>query len=183
MAGLRTLPIALAALALVFTGCRSEPEEEPVLTIRQTTEDMIRSDVAGAAGLGDLVPVCPDVVEATVGTAYECTATTDDQRIVAVAAAIDDLGRVRVNTTNLITAAALPSFERAAVEALNTTVGSRLENDDIDCGDAPVLFGQDRVMVCALRDPHTESVFDVSLTITDIEARQFSLVVADEPRA
>ncbi len=183
MAGLRTVPIALAALALLFAGCRSEPEEEPVLTIRQTTEDMIRSDVAVAAGLGDLVPVCPDVVDATVGTAYECTATTEDERIVALAAAIDDLGRVQVNTTNLITASALPSFERAAVEALNTSVGSRLENDDIDCGDAAVVFGQDKVMVCALEDPQTEAVFDVSLTISDIEARQFSLVVAEEPRA
>lgn len=183
MAGLRAISIGLAVLLLVTTGCSSGPEEPPVLTIRQTTEKMIKNDVAGVAGLGDLVPVCPEVAGAVVGTAYECTATTEDQRLISLAAVIDDQGRVQLNTTNLITAAALPSFERAAVDALNTTVGSRLETDAIDCGDTPVVFGQDKVMVCALLDPHTEKVFDVSLTITDIEARQFSLVVADEPRA
>lgn len=170
-------------LALAIAGCSSEPEEEPILSIRQTTEDMIRVDVAVAAGLGDLSPVCPDVAPAAVGTAYECTATTEDQRIISLAAVIDELGRVQLNTTNMITAAALPSFERAAVDALNDTVGSRLASDAIDCGEVPVVFGQDQVMVCALLDPHTEKVFDVSLTITDIEARQFSLVVADQPRA
>lgn len=183
MAGLRALSIGVAALLLVITGCSSDPEEPPELTIRQTTEEMIRTDVAGVAGLGELIPVCPDVTGAVVGTAYECTATTEDQLLISLAAVIDDEGRVQLNTTNVITAAALPSFERAAVEALNSTVGSRLETDAIDCGDTPVVFGQDRVMVCALLDPHTEKVFDVSLTITDIEARQFSLVVADQPRA
>ncbi len=174
--------MTVAMLALVAAGCRSSPEEEPVLTIRQTTEAMIRTDVAGSAGLGDLTPVCPDVTEAAVGTAYECTAATEDQRIVALSAVIDDTGRVQLATTNLITAAALPSFERAAVDALNTTVGSNLDSDAIDCGDSSVVFGQDQVMVCALLDPQTQKVFDVSLSITDIEARQFSLVVADEPR-
>ncbi|MGI9598572.1 MAG: hypothetical protein ACR2QK_20565 [Acidimicrobiales bacterium] len=182
MAGLRALSIGVVALLFVLTGCSSEPDEEPVATVRQTTEDMIRTDVATAAGLGDLTPVCPDVPAAAVGTAYECTATTGDQRIIALAATIEETGHVKLATTNVITAAALPSFERAAVEALNSTVGSRLENDAIDCGESPVVFGQDKVMVCALLDPHTDKVFDVSLTITDIEARQFSLVVADQPR-
>lgn len=183
MAHTRALCIVLVMAALALAGCRSAPEEETPLTIRQTAEDLIRTDVAPLAGLGDLTPVCPDVTEATVGTAFECTATTEDQRIITVAASIDQLGRVALATNNMITAAALPSFERAAVDALNATVGSQLSPDAIDCGDAPVVFGQDQVMVCALLDPHTEKVFDVSLTITDIEARQFSLVVADTPRA
>lgn len=183
MAPSRTFCIALATLVLLLAGCRSAPEEETPLTIRQTTENLIRADVATMAGLGDLTPVCPDVSDASVGTEYDCTATTGDQQIVTIAAKIDELGRVTLATRNMITAAALPSFERAAVDALNATVGSQLEYDAIDCGSSPVVFGQDQVMVCALFDPHTEKTFDVSLTITDIEARQFSLVVADTPRA
>lgn len=179
----RAISIVLAVTVLVLAGCRSAPEEDGVLTIRQTTENLIRADVSTQAGLGDLTPICPDVTEAAVGTAYDCTATTGDQRIISITATIDEQGRVALATNNMITAAALPSFERAAVEALNATVGSQLVADAIDCGSSPVVFGQDKVMVCALLDPHTEKVFDVSLTITDIEARQFSLVVADQPRA
>lgn len=182
MAGLRALSIGAAVLVFVLAGCSSDPEEEPALTIRQTTEGMIRDDVATSAGLGDLTPVCPDVTAAGVGTVYECTATTTDNRIVSLLATIDETGRVQLATTNMITASALPSFERAAVDALNTTVGSRLDNESIDCGETAVVIGQDNVMLCALLDPHTEKIFDVSLTITDIEARQFSLVVADAPR-
>lgn len=183
MTPLRAFSIALAVLSLALAGCRSAPEEDGVVTIRQTTESLIRADVASNAGLGDLTPVCPDVADAGVGTVYECTATTGDQRIVSLTATINEEGRIAVATNNMITAAALPSFERAAVDALNATVGSQLSHDAIDCGESPVVFGQDSVMVCALLDPHTEKVFDVSLSITDIEARQFSLVVADQPRA
>ncbi len=170
-------------MLFVLAGCSSDPEEQPVQSIRQISEQMIVGDVAANAGIGELAAVCPDVPAAAVGTAFDCTATSEDGRIITLAAVIDDTGRVRLNTTNVITAAALPSFERAAVEALNTTVGSRLENEAIDCGAEAVVIGQDNVLVCALLDPHTEKVFDVSLTITDIESRQFSLVVADNPRA
>ncbi len=183
MSPFRTISIVVALSILVLTGCRSAPEEDAVLTIRQTSENLIRADVSTKAGLGDLTPVCPDVSDVAVGTAFDCTATTGDQRIISISAVINEEGRVALATNNMITAAALPSFERAAVDALNATVGSQLVQDAIDCGDVPVVFGQDKVMVCALLDPHTEKIFDVSLTITDIEARQFSLVVADQPRA
>lgn len=179
------LVAVVAAVALVASACTSEPEEEAAPTLRQTTEDLIRNRVAGEAGLGDLSPVCPEVnlAVSTVGTTWDCTATTADQRVIALSAVINDQGRVEVGTTNLITAAALPSFERAAVQALNDTVGSRLAEDDIDCGSDTVVFGgAERIMICALFDPHTDATYDVSLTVQDIETRQFSLVVADQPR-
>lgn len=182
MAGLRALSIGVVATVLALTGCRSAQEQEPEITIRTITEDLIKTDVAELAGIGELTPVCPDLPTPTVGTMWECTATSEDQRIVALTASIDDAGKVQLVTTNMITAAALPSFERAAVAALNSQVGSKLTDDAVDCGELSVVFGQDKVMVCALLDPLTERIFDVSLTITDIEARQFSLVVADAPR-
>ena len=187
MAGMRTTTAAIVVVALVLlvAGCSSAPDEEAELTIRQTSEDLIRNELAAGAGLGDLTPACPEVDRAGAqpGLTWDCTATTGDQRVVGVRAVINDQGRIELATTNLIAAAALPSFERAAVKALNDTVGSRLDDDAVDCGELPVVFGQTRVMVCALFDPHTEETYDVSLDIQDIETRQFTLVVADQPRA
>jgi hypothetical protein len=123
------------------------------------------------------------VTTLAVGATWQCTAATADQRILNVDAVINQDGRVELATTNLIAAAALPSFERAAAEALNNTVGSRLTEESIDCGDVPVVFGSEqRLLICALLDPDTGLTYDVTLTVTDIEARQFTLVVAAQPR-
>ncbi len=174
--------MVMAVLAIA-SACRSSPDDD-VVTVRQTTEDMIREEVATQAGLGDLSPVCPeiDLAVSGVGTTWDCSATTADQRVITLAAVINDQGRIELATRNMIAAAALPSFERAAVQALNDTVGSRLEEGAIDCGEVSVVFGPEQVMICALFDPHTEETYDVTLDITDIETRQFSLVVADRPR-
>ncbi len=180
---LRFAMLGLVALGFVLSACQSSTEEPVVLTIRQTAEELIRTEVAPEAGLGELVALCPDVNAAAVGTAFDCTATTEQQRVISVLADIDETGHLRLTTTNLVTAGALPSFERAAVDALNTAVpGTRLENEAIDCGETSVLIAQDNVMNCVLLDPHTEKFFDVMLTIANIEARQFSLVVAENPR-
>lgn len=172
----------MLVLALFVAACTSGDEEEQLLTIRGEAEQMIAGPVAEQAGLGELAGVCPEVAPA-VGTTFECSATTADQRIVGLQGVINDQGLVELNTDNVITGPALPSFERAAVAALNNTVGSRLTDDAIDCGADSVVFGQDMVMICALLDPHTGGTYDVTLTVTDIEARQFSLVVADDPRS
>lgn len=175
-------PVVLALVVLVAAGCSRGPDDEPVPTVRQLTEELIRTDVATQAAVGDLTPSCPEVPVATAGTTWQCTAMTADQRVVQVDAVVNDLGQIELATSNLITGPALPSFERAAVLALNNEVGSRLEDDDVDCGDRAVVFTAEPVMVCALFDPDTRQTYDVSLTISDIEARQFTLRVADAPR-
>lgn len=193
MAGMRATSRAaccvVALFALLVVGCRSAPEEEAEPTIRMSTEALIEAQVTGPAGLGELTTACPEIDPATagIGTTFQCTATTEDEQVLALTATIDDQGRVQVATTNVIVGPALPSFERAAVDALNEAVQSSLEYSAIDCGEQTVVLsaGQngERWMVCALFDPLTEATFDVTLSITDIEARQFSLVVADQPRA
>ncbi len=180
MTGLRTLSIALALAVVIGTGCRSAPEDE--VSLRSIAEEMIITQVAAEAGIGELTAICPDVAAVTVGTTFECSATSEASPVLAISGIIDQEGRVFLATTNMITAAALPSFERRAAEALNSQVGSQLSGESIDCGDVPVVFGQDRVMVCALEDPLTKDIFDVSMTVTDIEGREFSLVVAETPR-
>lgn len=175
-------------MMLVAVGCSSDPEPEAPETIRTITEELIENQVTAPAGLGQLTAACPEVDPTTagVGTTFQCTATTEDQRVIGLTATIDNDGKVGLTTTNLITGPALPSFERAAVDALNETVQSELDYSAIDCGDSAVIFAVDQStpknMVCALFDPLTNATYDVTLTIADIEARQFSLVVADQPR-
>lgn len=183
MARMRMILVAtIAVAALTAAGCTGR-SDDATPTIRQTAEELIRTTVGSESGLGELSPVCPEVPAPVVGSTWQCSATTADQRTVTLDGVINQDGRVELATSNVIAAAALPSFERAAVKALNETVGSRLSDDDIDCGEAPVLFaGPERIMVCALFDPHTEETYDVSLTVTNIEDRQFNLVVADTPR-
>lgn len=178
-------PAVVFAFAVVAAGCQSS--DEPDLTIRQTTEDLIRTAVADQVGLGDLSPICPEVEGAAVGLTWQCTATSAEGQVVALDAVINSEGQIELATTNVITSMALPTFEQAAVQALNTTVGSQLADEAIDCGEASVVFDpaqvDNQLLVCALLDPHTEQTYDVTLNVNDIEGRQFSLVVADEPRA
>lgn len=182
----RRYSIAMLALLLVVAGCRSAPDDEGPLTVRQTSENLIIEQLSSVAGLGDVGAQCPDLIDVTVGATWDCVATTEDQRTVALTAVVNEQGVIDLATTNVITGAAMPSFERAAVAALNTTVQTSLPEDAVDCGETTVVFPVDaaaaRTMVCALFDPVTERIFDVTLTIDDIEQRQFSLVVANEPR-
>jgi hypothetical protein len=120
---------------------------------------------------------------AIAGDVFPCTAATETQWIVNVDAAILAGGQLELTTTNVITADALSSFELAAVNALNAKPEISLGQDAIDCGESSVVLADDRMMICALTDPTTLQVFDISLTIDDIETRQFGLVVADRPRS
>ncbi len=143
---------------------------------------MVADTMAEALGLGDLRPTCDDVADPQVGVTFECTAITDEQRTVWLDGQINAEGKIELVTRNVIRAEALPSFELAAAEALNFSVGTSLTEGDIGCGDQPVVLGSDQVMVCAVTDPNTDEVFDVTMTMTDLEARRFSLVVSEDPR-
>jgi hypothetical protein len=175
---------AVVAVVVVFglSGCRSSADDQVTPTPRQVSESLIRSTVSDQLDLGPLAPSCPEVQPVGVGATWECTATTEDQRLVALNGQVDGEGRVRVVTTNVISAAALPGFERVAAETLNADFGSSLTVDDIDCGDRSVVFGEDRSMVCGLFDPDTQQIYDATLTVFDIETRRFEIAVAAEPR-
>lgn len=177
---------AVIGIGLTLVGCLSSDSEgdgDGVLTPREAAEELIAGPLASEAGLGPLVASCPEMTSATVGDVFPCTAATETQREVNVDATITASGQVELTTTNVIKGAALPSFEQAAVDALNATVDVSLGYDAVDCGEVSVVLAGDRMMICTLTDPQTQQIFDISLTIDDIEARQFSLVVADRPRS
>lgn len=178
---------ALAAAAL--SGCSSSdetpdpaPAEAQVMTATMATQELIAGPVAESAGLALSNPVCPDMSAAVPGETFTCSATTEDQATVRLTATLQPSGQVEVATVNVITAQALGSFETAAIDALNAEVQVPLGYDDIDCGGSSVVIADDATIVCALKDPQTEAIFDVTLTISDVENRVFRVIVADAPR-
>lgn len=178
-----TTALVLVALALP-AACSNGDDRggDEVRTVRSNAEAMIERTVAEQADLGDLRATCDEVDQPAVGVTFECTAVTDGQRTMWFDGTINGEGRVELMSRNVITAAALPSFERVAVQALNDKLGTALSENDVDCGDRTMVLGNDQVMVCAVTDPNSREVFDLTMTMTDIEARKFSLVVGTEPR-
>lgn len=185
--GLIRLAMVVCALfgMVLLAGCLSSGDDGDgeVLTPRQAAEGLIAGPLATEVGLGVLTPSCPEMNNAVAGDVFPCTAATENQWAINVDAAILPSGQVELTTTNVITADALPSFELAAVAALNATLEVTLSPEAVDCGETSVVLADDRMMICGLTDPTTLQVFDVSLTIDDIETRQFKLVVADRPRS
>ena len=177
---------ALAAVALL-TGCLDsggDAENLTVLTPTQAAEQLIIGPLAEQVGLGPLTASCPDMTGAKGGDVFPCTAATEAARQLNVDAAILPSGQVELSTTNVILGSALPSFEQSAVDAINKVrPDANLAAGAVECGDTSVVLPDDRMLICELTDPRTEQIFEVSLTVDDIEGRQFSLVVADRPKS
>lgn len=181
-----TLVVALTVLAV---GCTSGDDDQatpdqqvPPASPRAAAEQLIAGPMAEVIGLGPLAATCPEMTEAAVGDVFQCSALTEAQSTINVAAEIMPTGQVDLSTTNVITAEAVASFEQAAVDALNTTLADPLSYEAMDCGTTSLVLPAEQTVVCGLLDPATEAVFDVTLSITDLESRQFSLAVADLPR-
>jgi len=183
---MRTLRASIVALtiviALVAAACSSAPEVDTSVDPKTLAEEMIAGDLATTVGLGPLVGVCSDPGPLAVGTSFGCTATTDPGQVIQILGVVNPEGRIELTTTNLVSSAALPSFEREAAAALNNSVGSNFTAESVDCGNAALVLRPDFVMACALKMPASGEVFDLTLTITDLDARRFSLVVGDQPR-
>lgn len=183
---MRTLRAPIVALtvviALVAAGCSSAPQVDTSVDPKTLAEEMIAGDLATSVGLGPLLGVCNDPGPLAVGTSFGCTATTEPGQVIEVAGVVNPEGRIQLTTTNLVSAAALPSFERNAAAALNNSVGSNFTAESVDCGNSALVLPPDFVMPCALKMPASGEVYDLTLTITDLDGRRFSLVVGDQPR-
>jgi hypothetical protein len=173
---------AALAIGLVAGACAGDPE--PVaLTTREISESLVRDTLSVHIGIGELRPTCPEVDEPTIGATWTCTATTEDDRIIELEGRINDRGQVDVATTNVISSASIPSYEEIAAAALsNSTPGLELTVDAVDCGPSSLVLTEERQVVCALVDPRTRETYDMTLTIEDLEGREFGLLVAEQPR-
>jgi len=151
----------IVGVALPIAGCSGGDDDvvPPPSSPRAATEQLIVGPMAEVIGLGPLAASCPEMNQASVGDVFQCSAVAegDGQPAIAVAAEILPTGQVDLATTNVITAEAMD-------------------------GTTSIVLPSEQTMVCGLWDPATESIFDVTLNVTDIEQRRFSLVVADLPR-
>jgi hypothetical protein len=175
-----------AAVTVLTVGACSSPQGEPVddnaADPKALAEVMVAGDLAELAGLGSLAPTCDDPAPLAVGTTFGCTATTESGAVVQIQGIVNVEGKLQLTTTNVITASALTSFEREAAANLNDTAGTNFTADSVECGNQSVVVPDDFVLPCALTMPASGEVFDLALTITDLDGRLFSLQVADAPR-
>lgn len=169
--------------ALLLAACSSEPDLPDLEGgPRSLAEEMIVDEFATTVGLGPLTANCDDPGPLAVGTTFSCKATTDPGEVIQIQGLVNTEGHLALTTTNLVSAAALPSFERGVAASLNNSVGSNFTAESVDCGGTSVVLPADFVLGCALVMPASGEVFDVTLTITDLDGRRFSLVVGDEAR-
>lgn len=181
----RTAPLSLLLIgALVLAACSSDPAVlQPDEGPETLAEEMIVGELATTIGLGPLLPSCSDPGPLAVGTTFGCSATTEPGEVIQVSGVVNPDGHLALTTTNLISAAAIPSFEREVAAALNNSVGSNFTAESVDCGPTAVVLPADFVLGCALVMPASGEIVDVSLTITDLDQRSFGLLVGDQPRS
>ncbi|MEM8926353.1 MAG: hypothetical protein AAGD35_22840 [Actinomycetota bacterium] len=172
--------------ALFITACSGGGDAGPAAPTAASESlavSMITGDLATTLGLGPLLPACDDPGVYSAETVFACTASTQTGQVINVHASVNADGRLSLATTNVISAPALPSFEREVASILNNNVGSNFTAEAIDCGPSAVVLPPDLSMTCALVMPSSGEIFDVTLMITDLEGRAFALQVADVPRS
>jgi hypothetical protein len=170
---------------LVAAACSGGEVAPPTADARSQSEAMIAGELATAIGLGPLTPSCNEPGPLTVGTTFTCAATRTAQPPgdpIQIETTVQPDGHLKLVTLNLISAAALPSFERRAAAQLNEATGSNFTADSVDCGNTAIVLPADATIGCALIMPASGQVFDLTLAVTDLDARHFALAVADSPR-
>ncbi len=188
---MRLPPVMLAfttTIGLVASGCSAgAPTPSATTNGAQTrAETMIAGELATAIGLGPLTPACTVPGALDIGVSFTCTAARTTQPPgdpIQITGTINPDGHLGLVTSNLISAAALPSFERQAASQLNESAGANFTADSVDCGNTAVVLGADKVLRCALIMPASGQVYDLDLAVTDLDGRHFALKVADAPRA
>lgn len=104
----------------------------------------------------------------------------------SAAAAAVTLGVLALSACNVSASANLTASPEAiateAEDAIEEQVGSRPE---VDCGDEQVDLVDGTVVECELTDPTTGTVYDMSVTLSDVDGTAFRIAVqvADEPKA
>lgn len=187
---MRLPPLMLAlttTIGLSATACSAGTAAPTETTNGAQTraETMIAGEMATAIGLGPLTPACNDPGPLDIGVSFTCTAARTTQPPgdpIQIVGTINSDGHLGLVTSNLISAAALPSFERQAASQLNESAGANFTADSVDCGNASVVLGADKVLRCALIMPASGQVYDLDLAVTDLDGRHFALKVGDAPR-
>lgn len=173
-------------LALAVTGCSFSASVGGTPT--SAAEEVIEDDLAAQLGFGEIEAECGEPPNEDEGATFLCTSETD-QGLVRWEATIAEEDTVNVQSLNVLVEDDVAALEVAAVAEIEQVVGLPLGTEDFDCGDAPVVLGDEDQVVCALTDrtlgsagPADGVVYDTTVTITDMASGAFEFEVAEEPR-
>ena len=121
---------------------------------------------------------CQEPSDTSVGTVFLCTADSDGATVeFDVTLEADD--RIFAAPTNVVDSRLLTDYERSAVQALNEQNDFTLADESMDCGDDSVVLDQDRQMWCSLTVEDIETVYDVALTVRDVDLGTFEVESGD----
>ena len=176
----------LGLMVLCATSCSlggSGDEPSGPLSARQTSESIIRADIAPAIEVDELAPVCSEIDNPQVGTVFRCSAKTSDDRIVYINGQIEQDGRISLATSNVLIPSDLESFEQAAIEYTNLKKNTNYSVNSFSCGDETIILDENRVVRCSFIDPATGNIHDSKVRINDIENRVVEVQIDQDPRA
>jgi hypothetical protein len=176
----RTLVLASVVVLLAGVGGSCSADEAD---FGQTATELVEGQLADELGLGALTASCDEPGSTDVGTAFDCTATTEAGDEIRLQAEITEKDEVFVSTLNVLTAESLPGIETEAARILAEQVGIDLPAENIDCGDQSILAEPGQPFTCAVTEPDTGDVYDLSITLDDFEnPNELQVEVAQTPR-
>jgi hypothetical protein len=176
---MRVAAVSLLVLALAVTGCSFSASVGGSPT--SAAEEVIEDDLAAQLGFGEIEAECGEPPNEDEGSTFLCTSATD-QGLVRWEATIAEEDTVNVQSLNVLVEDDVAALEVSAAAEIGQVVGIPLETENFDCGDAPVVLGDEDQVVCALTDPANGDVYDTTVTITDMSSGAFDFEVAEEPR-
>lgn len=148
-------------------------------SVEDAAEDLIEGELADGLGLGELSAACEDVDEPQVGSKFSCLATTENGQVVKIDGEVDREDHINLLTSNYISVDGLRSLETIAEESLREQNGLEVIDDAIDCGNDPIVFGDDAAILCAITDP-TGAVFDFHIRDIVTQPVDFNYEIGDQ---
>jgi hypothetical protein len=167
----------LAVVTVVATGCSFVLGDTP----DGVAVELIEGELAEEAGLGEVTATCEEPPNSDPGTTFECTSNSDYGEIRWSAEMIDE-ETVNVTSVNFLSVADVVTLEESAVVALEGQYGISIGTENFDCGEEPIVLGDDLTVLCAATDPITGDVHDAEITFIDLQTGNFDVVVAEQPR-
>lgn len=142
----------------------------------------IEDIVAGQIGLGPLEAKCFAVDGLGFGDEFDCSAETEDGRMVLFRGRVSDGAVIDVQTLNVLTADVLGAIEVAATDVLIED-GLAVAIGALKCGNGSTLFAPAKTLelACRVLHPLTGRVHAATVTVADVNNVRVTVEVAEQP--
>lgn len=151
----------------------------------KSAEALIEGTLADDIGLGELEAECTDPPDLEVGDTFDCTATTEDGRVVELIGTLEEEDRFEVVTTNLLTADDVERLREIIAESIAGEIGEPVVAADITCPEGSVLLDAAGDLRCEIVDQGTGDVYELTITTGGLEPgvgpRDLGWQIGDQP--